>query len=789
MLKSLLHAPVLAALTTFSIIAGVWSVDYTLRSDQRATETARLKADAGRAFEIVSDRVAAVLNLLNDTGNVIAQSYQNSETAVAAFDRFVKDGNLLQRHPEMDAVAFMRRVDAAAVDRVASHINSDPARQNSGHGTFVPRPEAATDQRVMVEMVHPIAFSRQMSGFDLMTTSRRDPIERALAQRSSAASGKISLFGDRPGVVVYVPVFAHPDDALPLGFTATGFVTDVFFDNLRDLLEPLNLDLEIYDIGRGTGNEGPVSFAEDNRLATLLISNPELELGAIDVDPRGLSTTIKFADRQWTVFVRPARAVPSPPWMPDFNVLVGALIAFPIGGIVYYIRRDSRHLAAKVEARALDLQDALNELESRRALAQRLALHDDLTSLLNRRGLHNALERQLEEGDVQVLCLNLDGFKAINDSRGHATGDSLLRFVAAKLRHLAPADAFVARTGGDEFVVTIPTDAKFKDHPIIAQLFEWMAKPLCIRGQDIRVSASIGVAHSAVSGTSVESLLTDADIALYRAKAEGKNRHVLCAPSLRAAYDAQHKLGEELRFALENNQIVPYFQTQHNATNHAIVGAEALVRWEHPERGLISPSQFLPVAEGLGVMNEIDTCILEKSVACVRHLEQSGLVLPKINVNVSLARLSDPQLISTARNLPKTRAKLVFEIVEAVYLDDRASIEAWELDKLRDCGIGIELDDFGTGHASVIALMQLMPDRLKLDQGFIRGLPDPSIERLIQSIVEMGKAMGIASTAEGIETEEQAKLLAGMGVDILQGYYFSAPLPFDALKTRLQEAA
>lgn len=204
--------------------------------------------------------------------------------------------------------------------------------------------------------------------------------------------------------------------------------------------------------------------------------------------------------------------------------------------------------------------------------------------------------------------------------------------------------------------------------------------------------------------------------------------------------------------------------------------------------GLIAPNAFLPIAENLGILRDIDKCVLEKSVSYLQDIDRAGLILPKLNINISFAHLSDPEFIDRAKSIPKTNTSLVFEVVETVFLDHRKNIEAWQLDRLRDFGIGLELDDFGTGHASVAALTKLQPDRLKLDRSFVSPLPDPSYAKLVGSIVDMGRALNIASTAEGVETPEQASRLRDLGVDVYQGFLFSRPVPFEDLAAKLQSA-
>lgn len=770
---------VLASGAALVVLLGAWRIDYGLRLEGELYARQQFETNAARATEIVEDRVGQVIDLLEDTGNLVAQSEMTAGTATAVFDRFVVGGNILERHPEMDAVAFMRLVPSDEVDRIARQINADPDRVQSGHGEFLPRPPSDLEFRVMVQLIHPLPFSQTMSGFDLMTTPRRAALERAIALRTASASEKIVLFGDRPGLVIYHPVYARAGDDVPLGFTATGFVTDVFIANLRRLLAPLDVDITVYD--RGMVEATPLAFSDRTRLGTFISDESAPQPGLVSDDPRTVFTDIAVAGRVWTIAARPAEPAPLAPWMPNLNTGLGAFIAVLIGALIYNTRKNSRRLALLVGERTHDLEIAMQELETRRAVASHQAIHDDLTGLLNRRGLLNSLAAMLARDEATVFSIDLDGFKAINDTRGHAFGDAVLKTIGEKLLSLAPRDGLVARMGGDEFVVAVPGCVAEKDNDFMPDLLGWTAKPIRVEGQEIRIGASIGISQSGVSGRDVMTLVADSDIALYRAKEVGKNQYELCTPELRRNHDAEQLLGEDLGKAIERDEIDAFFQTQHASDDHRIVGAEALVRWHHPERGLIPPLDFLPLAENLGIMREIDARVLDKSLGYMRSLEDQGLFLPKLNVNVSYSRLMDVNLHSIFERLPHTRTKLVFEIVEAVLIDDRSDFEAWDLDVLREKGIGIELDDFGTGHASVVALTQLRPDRIKLDRKFVDPLPSAEYESLVRAIFSMGRAMDIPLTAEGVETEAQARLLHQIGVDTLQGFLFGKPCCFEDL--------
>jgi len=779
----------LASVTALTVFFGAWILDYSLRVETEADLRAQFETDASRAADLVAVRLQQVTHVLRDAGNIVVQSHLMAGRAAARFDRYVLNGRVLERHPELDALVFMRVFPnpgpGDAMSDVVAGLPSelDPLAEASREGSSRPRTGAF---HVAVDLIHPVALKSPMAGFDVMASAHVDTLSRSLTHRDVAASGRVALFGGRPGLVLYKPIYATPDDMVPFGFMATGIAVEVVLETLRPLLTPLGVNLAVYDLGPDPAALDAVG--DTTPLATFL-TGAGTDLDHVVQDHRTHASAIRIADRMWQVVVRPANLSVGAPWRPGVTVLLAGLAAGLIGALVYAMQRGADALSALVDMRTRELRAAVAELDARRTEAERQAVQDDLTGLMNRRGFRRALGQMLRQGDVIALSLDLDGFKTINDSQGHAMGDNVLRAVANKATDLWGRDVPVARVSGDEFAIAMPEQESVASDRKIAAFLAWVSHPVHIAGHSLRIAASIGTAKSSVSGRKPSMLLADADLALNKAKSSGKNKWALCTPQLRADYDAAQALGDALLDAMETDQIVPYFQTQHAAGDHRIVGAEALVRWIHPERGMISPGEFLPLAEKLGIMHDLDARVLDVALNDAHQLEAEGLFLPKLNVNVSFARLSDPRLIAHVQRLPATQTKLVFEIVEAVFLDDRVNLEAWNLDLLRERGIGIEIDDFGTGHASIVALMHLRPDRLKIDQKFIRPLPDPDHESLLRSIVGMGASLGIPTTAEGIETAEQADLAADLGIDNLQGFYFGRPCSFEALRGQLRQQA
>ncbi|MFD2648206.1 EAL domain-containing protein [Devosia albogilva] len=447
--------------------------------------------------------------------------------------------------------------------------------------------------------------------------------------------------------------------------------------------------------------------------------------------------------------------------------------------------------------RAKALTEAHNrELEAARSRIEHNSLHDSLTGLPNRRYLDETLRRHAEHGyagcgSMALLHIDLDRFKQINDTLGHAAGDAMLVHASAVLRANCRDTDFVARIGGDEFVVLCPAGP---DDDYIAglaeRIVEQMREPVSYEGHECRFGVSIGIAVGRVLPVDAKQLLINADIALYRAKRRGRNRYEFFSDALQEDVINTKRVADEILKGLERNEFVAWFQPQFAAGTLDLVGVEALVRWQHPTEGIKAPASFMPVAEELNVVAAIDSLVLEQTLAALRHWESIGLNVPRASVNVSLRRLSDEGLIESLRRHDISPGRIAFELVESIYLDEGDGAVAWTIDQLKELGIDIEIDDFGTGYASIVSLQKLRPDRLKIDRQLVDPiLTDPAQRRLLASIIDIGKAMDIAVVAEGVETLAHASILTELGVDILQGYAFARPLSPEQFETFLATQA
>jgi diguanylate cyclase (GGDEF)-like protein len=428
----------------------------------------------------------------------------------------------------------------------------------------------------------------------------------------------------------------------------------------------------------------------------------------------------------------------------------------------------------------------------RRAEAQiaHLAHHDALTNLPNRtlfrKRLEEALARARRGEGFALLCLDLDRFKEVNDTLGHPVGDALLRAVTKRLQaHVRETDT-VARLGGDEFAIVQVSADQPRDAAAFAQrLVEAIGRPYEVEGHHIVVGASVGIALGPGDGANPDELLKNADLALYRAKADGRAAWRLFLREMDARVQARRLLEMDLRRALAGSELELHYQPLVHLRLRRPTGLEALIRWRHPERGLVPPADFIPLAEEIGLIVPIGEWIMQR--ACTEAATWLGA--PKVAVNVSAAQFRrGSALVETvahalrASGLPP--ARLEIEITETAMLHDTEETFA-ALHRIRQMGVSIALDDFGTGFSSLSYLRRFPFNRVKIDRSFVEDLRRNDGAALVRAVVGLCRDLGMAITAEGVETEEQLKWLAAEGVTDAQGYLFSQPVPAAMVPTVL----
>lgn len=442
------------------------------------------------------------------------------------------------------------------------------------------------------------------------------------------------------------------------------------------------------------------------------------------------------------------------------------------------------------------LAEARNaELEAAKARIETQALHDALTGLPNRRYLDEIIAgfaSRTQDGahpGLAILHLDLDRFKQINDTLGHGAGDVVLKHVAKLLLDVAGVGTFVARVGGDEFVVVCLNEVDPHRLSILAErIIAAVQQPVPYEGHLCRVGASIGIAIEAATIIDPRRILINGDMALYRAKERGRNRHEFFSKALQDELEANKRIADDILRGLEHDEFTPYYQPLVDARTYEVVSAEALVRWRHPTEGVLTPDRFLKIAEDLNVLTTIDRHVLSTAISDLARWRDNGLPIQSVSVNVSFRRLSDEDLIPSLRELDIDPGTVSFEFLESIFLDEFDERVAWNIDAIKEMGIGIDVDDFGTGHTSFVSLLRMMPRRFKIDRQLVTLVStSTSQRRLVSSIVDIGRTLGIKVVAEGVETMEQARILGEIGCDFLQGYAFARPMPAKALEKWLHE--
>jgi len=437
------------------------------------------------------------------------------------------------------------------------------------------------------------------------------------------------------------------------------------------------------------------------------------------------------------------------------------------------LSRELAYQKSVAEARAV-------ALERSQKLVEHAANHDYLTGLPNRR--YCDLQLTAFSGDASVRSLavmhiDIDRFKEINDKMGHAAGDAMLKATASRLIGAIPPFGMVARTGGDEFVVLladVPDPETLR--ALCANTLRLLREPVPFGSEMIQTTASIGAAWNA-SGTA-GNLLAESDLALYQAKKLGRNRVEFFTVALQAEMLGQRQLAEDLKRALPRGEIIPYYQVQIDAHTGRIFGLEALARWNHPVRGVLSPAAFLKIADESGLTAAVDAAILDRALADYKEWQAAGISPPRIAVNVSAGRLGDPNLLEALNLLTIPPDALAFELVETIFLDDCNDSFQQNVEAITKLGIEIEIDDFGSGHASLLGLVRLRPKRLKIDRQLITAITHSEEQRrLVASIVDIAKTLNVEVIAEGVESAEHAQLLTEIGCDALQGYALGYPSP------------
>jgi diguanylate cyclase (GGDEF)-like protein/PAS domain S-box-containing protein len=414
------------------------------------------------------------------------------------------------------------------------------------------------------------------------------------------------------------------------------------------------------------------------------------------------------------------------------------------------------------------------------------AQHDILTNLPNRLLLDDRITQSValarrQKRPIAVLFLDLDRFKYINDSLGHATGDTLLQSVATRLLAAVRNSDTVSRQGGDEFVVLLPFIASPEDAATSAKkILLTLTTPHSIAGQDLHIDGSIGISIYPEDGEDSETLIKNADTAMYHAKESGRNNFQFYTAAMNYKAVARHSIEADLRHALERSEFLLHYQPKVSLATGEIRGVEALVRWCHPNRGLVSPAEFVPVAEDCGLVIQIGNWVLREACRQARVWQAAGLPSPRIAVNVSAVEFREKGFVKGVRAILSETGlegrRLELELTEGVLME-HADSTASVLQELKMLGVGLAIDDFGTGFSSLSYLTKFPIDALKIDQSFIRQLStNPSETTVVAAIINMGQSLNLRVIAEGVEAREELDFLQAHCCDEAQGFYFSHPV-------------
>jgi diguanylate cyclase len=640
---------------------------------------------------------------------------------------------------------------------------------------------AAREEYFPILYSDPSEINRPILGFDLASENMRKAVlERAHATNRPAATPPLRLMNaQRPngGLLSFIPVSRSqgaPGDAPAqvAGFVLGALETDAMIANI--LATKLNLgglDLYVYD-PNGTAGHRFIYWHSASGLAApeeaSLLATPHWQ------------GTLELVDQQWSaIFVPSAAPVSGPANWTAIAVLAGGLIA--TGSLVAYLGSSisrTRHL----EMLTVNLRETTEELRRNGIKLNHIARHDALTGLPNRVAFRDDVAgflRRMRRGQsLAVLYLDLDRFKAVNDTLGHPVGDRLLNEVADRLRSVVREVDTITRLGGDEFAIAQSGVEQPRSADALAQrLIEALGQPYDISGQLVAVGASVGITVAGHNDLDVDQLLRRADMALYAAKREGRGTWRWFEPAMDLEAQTRRGLEMDLREALEHDRLELYYQPRITIADGQVSGFEALLRWHHPDRGMLTPGDFMQCAEDTGLIVPVGAWVLRTALSEAARWPAGVRVAvnlsPRQMAHAGLADMIEAALAASGQ----TGARLELEITEIALLHQHAAALA-ALKRLRALGVLITMDNYGTGYASLSHLRSFPFDRIKIDQSFVGGMMEsPESGAIVRAILRLASDLTMATTAEGVETRAQLEQLAAGGCGEAQGYLFSPPQP------------
>jgi diguanylate cyclase (GGDEF)-like protein len=455
------------------------------------------------------------------------------------------------------------------------------------------------------------------------------------------------------------------------------------------------------------------------------------------------------------------------------------------------LSRGFNEMLAHIQMNDEKLAYELSERYKAEEHLDKLAYYDVTTDLPNRHFFHEHLERAVEHAitskqKMALLFLDLDNFKIVNDTLGHKTGDMLLKQASARLSNVLRQNDYICRIGGDEFAIILEKVKQIEDISIVSEkCIEALSNPFVFDSNSFFIGVSIGISICPEDAAAANDLLVNADMAMYEAKLRGKNNYQYFNKEMNDNHSRKFQLESDLRHAITEGQMELYYQPQVDANNGKLIGIEALMRWNHPQKGMVNPDEFIPIAEETGLILPLGEWLINTACQHSNHVIESGLKDISIAINISGIQIRESSFIDTVRNALKMSSVkpgyLEFELTESILMDD-SDLVIDKVKQLNNLGVNVAIDDFGTGFSSMSYLKSFPINKLKIDKSFISGLPQSSEDMAItRAIIAMAHGMNIKVVAEGVEHDDQVDFLCEHDCDIFQGYYYARPMPLEEL--------
>ena len=455
------------------------------------------------------------------------------------------------------------------------------------------------------------------------------------------------------------------------------------------------------------------------------------------------------------------------------------------------LARGFNEMLAHIQVNDEKLAHELSERYKAEKHLDKLAYYDVITGIPNRHSFQEKLEQAIESALktnklMALLFLDLDNFKTVNDTLGHKTGDLLLKQASSRLSNVVRQSDYICRIGGDEFAIIIEHINDIEDvSTVTKKCIECLSNPFVFDGKNFFIGVSIGLSVCPDDAVTANDLLVNADMAMYEAKVNGKNNYQYFNKEMNVVHNNKYQLESDLRHAIELGQLELYYQPQIDMRSGELSGVEALMRWNHPERGMVAPDEFIPVAEETGLILQLGEWLLHTACHHAKIIEDSELKGITVALNISGMQIHEENFIDTVWSALKeskaTRNYLEFEITESILMDN-SELVSRNINQLKSLGIHLSIDDFGTGFSSMGYLKSFPISKLKIDKSFITGLPHSDKDTAItQAVIAMSHSLNIKVVAEGVEHDSQVDLLRNFKCDLLQGYYYAKPMPFDDL--------